>query len=138
MVYVLMQFLAISALLYFTSFTVMSWSFVVQVIAISLAAWAGWELQKSRLSVLPELKEGAQLIQRGPYRLIRHPMYSSLLLFFIPTALNSGGIAAPLMYLLLLVTLLFKVRYEEKLLNSHFSDYENYSQNSYSLVPFIF
>lgn len=138
LVYVLVQFLAIASLLYYTHFELFGWSFVIHLAAMALAVWAGLALNNSRLSILPEIKEGAQFVQSGPYRLIRHPMYTALLLFFIPTAVNSGNALVPFIFVLLLFTLISKMKYEETMLLHHFSGYQNYSQKTYYLIPYIY
>ena len=123
-------------LLYSTVFHVLSWATIVQLTATVLAIWAGWELNKSRLSVFPELKDGAQLINTGPYRIIRHPMYAALILFFIPTVLSAKGLIV--VFLGLLTTLIFKMKYEEKILKRNFAEYEKYAQKSFYLIPFVY
>ena len=136
--YVIIQFAAIVVLLFFTEIRVLSWGSIFQSTAIFLAIWAGKELRKSKLSVFPELKVGAQLIKTGPYRVIRHPMYSSLLLFFLPTLLVGKGLVVIMVYFGLLITLIFKMKYEEKLLKYHFDEYEQYSKKSYHIIPFVY
>ncbi|MFT6165977.1 MAG: protein-S-isoprenylcysteine O-methyltransferase Ste14 [Vicingaceae bacterium] len=125
--------------------SILSWVTIFQITSIIIAIWAGWELKKSKLSVFPELKDGAQLINTGPYHIIRHPIYSALLLFFLPTVvlgegsvvLGEGSIVI-LVFFVLLTTLIFKMKYEEKILKYHFAEYEQYSKKSFYLIPFIY
>lgn len=136
--YVVIQFVAIAVLLFYSDFRVFNWLAIFQLGALIVAILAGWELNKSRLSVFPELKEGARLIKSGPYRFIRHPMYLAVLLFFVPTVLNGEGILVAVVFLLLLVNLGLKMKYEEKFLKKHFVEYEQYSKKSNYLIPFVY
>jgi protein-S-isoprenylcysteine O-methyltransferase Ste14 len=56
----------------------------LQISGIAVGLWAIFEMQKSKLNIAPHVRKGAILISSGPYRVIRHPMYLSLLLFFLP------------------------------------------------------
>jgi len=136
-IYVFIQFAAIAVLLLYTDFHLFSWIAIFQFIAIALAAWASWELKKSMLSIFPELKKGAQLITTGPYHTLRHPMYSALLLFFLPTMIEGKETVPIVVYFVLLITLILKMRYEEKILKSCFAEYEQYAKNSFYLIPFV-
>ena len=44
-----------------------------------IAVWALATMPPRQLRVFPEVATGAQLIRRGPYRWVRHPMYLSVL-----------------------------------------------------------
>lgn len=89
------------------------------------------------LSVFPELKKGAQLITTGPDHTLRHPMYSALLLFFLPTMIGGKETVPIVVYFVLLTTLILKIRYEEKILKNLFAEYEQYAKKSFYLIPFV-
>ncbi|MBL4708141.1 MAG: hypothetical protein JKY48_06850 [Flavobacteriales bacterium] len=84
------------------------------------------------------MKEGASLIQTGPYQLIRHPMYSSILLFFFPVLFGQDSIIVYSIYLILLINLILKLKYEEQILLKKFEMYSSYQGKSYRLIPYIY
>jgi protein-S-isoprenylcysteine O-methyltransferase Ste14 len=79
------------------------------------------------------------LVRSGPYRFIRHPIYTAVLGMYCGTALVSGEVHAPLA--LVVVTLAYwrKIRLEERVLAQTFgADHEAYRQDTWALVPFVF
>lgn len=83
---------------------------------------------------------GQGVVQRGPYRYIRHPGYLSALLIWVGAAAGSGFFLPPLIELVLLVPVyMHRIRVEEKMLLKHFgSEYADYRVKSWRLVPFVF
>ncbi|PKP22975.1 MAG: hypothetical protein CVU05_01355 [Bacteroidetes bacterium HGW-Bacteroidetes-21] len=57
---------------------------VTQLSGAILLAWAVLSMNLDTLNVFPVVRKNAKFVHRGPYRIIRHPMYVSLFLFFIP------------------------------------------------------
>jgi protein-S-isoprenylcysteine O-methyltransferase Ste14 len=64
---------------------------ILALLGLGIAIWARVSLGGNWSSRVT-LKEGHELIQRGPYRLIRHPIYSGLLLMILGTAILVGRI----------------------------------------------
>lgn len=89
-------------------------------------------------NIVPEVKPDAELITTGPYRWVRHPMYSALLLFSLGSALYFGGWINTLGWVLLLAVLFAKSQREERLLAHHFDNYTNYKAMTRRFIPFIF
>lgn len=107
-------------------------------LGLLLGLWALLTMRLSRLSVLPEVRAGAQLVTGGPYRLIRHPMYSALLVAALGLILAAPLPWRWLLWLALLINLVVKLRYEERLLGGHFSDYEAYRRETWRLLPWVY
>ncbi|MEQ8909856.1 MAG: methyltransferase [Vicingaceae bacterium] len=105
-------------------------------LGLLLGVYAVYSMSRAKLSILPELKEESKLITHGPYRKIRHPMYTALLLYFFPYLQVSTSLL--LVYLLLLITLILKLNYEEKLLRKTFPIYLDYSKKTYRLIPWLY
>jgi len=77
-----------------------------------------------------------ELIIRGPYRFVRHPIYSGLLLAVLGTAIAIGQVRALAGLLLIFTAIAIKIRREEAALRQHFgSAYEEYSHKIPALVP---
>ena len=85
-----------------------------------------------------QMQTGQTLADRGPYRIVRHPMYSVsiLLWFWMPRALGSW-VALPLA-LLILPILMWRLLDEEKMLRGELPGYADYCRRTrYRLLPFV-
>jgi protein-S-isoprenylcysteine O-methyltransferase Ste14 len=86
-----------------------------------------------------EFKQGHKLVERGPYHFVRHPIYTSLLLMCLGTAIVSSRLAALASLLLFFIGFWIKLKQEERLLLRHFPDeYPAYKARVKALVPFVF
>jgi protein-S-isoprenylcysteine O-methyltransferase Ste14 len=83
------------------------------------------------------LKVNHELIQSGPYRLVRHPIYSGLLLMVLGTAILAGTLSGFAALLLCGAVFWVKLRQEEALLTEHLPGYAEYQRRTKALVPFI-
>jgi protein-S-isoprenylcysteine O-methyltransferase Ste14 len=105
---------------------------------IALGLWALWANRPGNFHIRPVPREGGHLVQHGPYRWIRHPMYSALLLAgFAAARLSSDGIAW-LILLALAVVLAVKAAVEERALVAHYTDYPDYQQRTRRFVPGLY
>jgi protein-S-isoprenylcysteine O-methyltransferase Ste14 len=87
---------------------------------------------------LPYPKEGTKLIEKGPFALVRHPIYSGGLVICLGWALYVQGWLTLGYVLVLFVFLDVKARREEKWLVERFPVYTNYQQRVRKLIPFIY
>lgn len=79
------------------------------------------------------------LITSGPYRWVRHPIYSGMTLALLGTALASGTFSGFLGLALILFAFLVRVRQEETLMGETFpADYPAYSRRTACLIPGVF
>ena len=60
-------------------------SLTCNALALGLALWTFKHNRLGNFNIIPDIKEGCQLITSGPYAYIRHPMYSAVLLFALGT-----------------------------------------------------
>lgn len=101
------------------------------------AVWARVHLGRN-WSGRPMIKVGHQLIRTGPYRYVRNPIYTGILIGFIGTVLVLGLWIAVLAAGVGLVAFLGKIRVEEKLLLEKFGEeYVQYKREVKSLIPFV-
>lgn len=70
--------------------------------------------------------------------MIRHPMYTSLLVLGADLVLGAPSLLRCLLWLALLADLVVKMSYEERLLAAHFSTYPAYRRSTWRIVPFIY
>lgn len=138
-IYVALQFAFIIAIL--IGFPLLSFNpilFSIQFLGIGLLCWAVFVMRKSRLNISPEVKKSASLVRSGPYKIIRHPMYLSTLLYMMPLVIDYFDYLRLGFLLALLISLILKLTFEEKLLLKSFVDYKEYQLNSWRLIPFVY
>lgn len=99
---------------------------------------AAWEMRRTKYYRVPDVGKQNELVRSGIYKFIRNPMYLAQLLFCGTLVINSFSIYRLLVYLLLTITFLFKIHYEEILLNTHFKEFAEYKKTSWKLIPFVY
>jgi protein-S-isoprenylcysteine O-methyltransferase Ste14 len=115
-----------------------SWPSALVVAAFALLIWAIISLRSHTLTALPEVRQGAEMTTAGPYRWIRHPMYSAVLLLTVAWVLMNFTWWRVLIWLVLAANLTIKMFYEESLLSAHYPAYADYKRKTWRLVPFLF
>ena len=104
---------------------------------LALAIWARRTLGRN-WSGLVTLKRDHELVTQGPYRYVRHPIYSAILLMFLASALATGRIDGFVGLVLCFASFWVKLRQEEALMMRHFPDqYPAYRESVRALVPFV-
>jgi len=104
------------------------------VLGIALAI-AGIAALGRNLSAAPRPKEGAVLVDRGPYRFVRHPMYAGATLAAFGWALAIHGSLTLLYAALLLAFFVEKSRREERWLCAEVAGYAAYRARKGRLLP---
>jgi protein-S-isoprenylcysteine O-methyltransferase Ste14 len=89
-------------------------------------------------NIRPEPKATAQLVTSGPYRFIRHPMYSTLLLAMAAFVIAENIWLKLGLWIALAFVLSAKASFEEQLMSEKFSDYPAYRARTKRFVPYIF
>ena len=83
-------------------------------------------------------KQDHEMMKTGPYRYVRHPIYTGLLLMCLGTALDLGYVRGWLGLLLVFLGFWIKLKQEEALLLRHFPEaYPAYRKAVKALIPFI-
>lgn len=114
-------------------------SFVLIVAASVLGLWSVSVMyQKSKFNGTPEIAPGARLLTDGPYKYIRNPMYTAILVGGLGLYLNDLNLLRLFLLFLLLILLLYKIRLEEYYLSQMFSDYKKYASQTSRLIPGIY
>lgn len=82
------------------------------------------------------LKQGHELMRTGPYRLVRHPIYSGLLLALAGTVLAVDAPRAILGFALITLAFLRKIPIEERFMRDAFgAAYDEYARTTPALIP---
>jgi protein-S-isoprenylcysteine O-methyltransferase Ste14 len=83
-------------------------------------------------------KEDHELITTGLYHYVRHPIYSGILLMISATVLFVGTLSAAVGFVIIVLSIWFKLRAEEALLTKHFpKEYSAYKDRTKALIPYI-
>jgi protein-S-isoprenylcysteine O-methyltransferase len=83
-------------------------------------------------------RETQTVIDRGPYRLVRHPGYSGSILVWFGSRLAVNWLIAAATAVGLLLVYAYRISAEEEMLIDHFGDaYRAYKVRTWRLVPYI-
>lgn len=136
---VVLQFSAISWLIISAyPFNLNLIAFAFCSISIILVAWSLWVMRVSKISILPMPHIDAELVTNGPYWLLRHPMYTAVLLFTAGLSIAHFDWYKVVIWFILLIVLIVKLHWEESVLLKQFPQYQTYRLKSYKLVPFLY
>lgn len=113
----------------------LGFTLVLAGIAMSIAArvslgrnWSG----------IVTLKQDHELIRVGPYRLVRHPIYTGILVAILGTAIAQGEVRSILAVALVAVAFVHKIGVEEAFLTQEFgAAYDRYRLEVPALIPFV-
>jgi len=107
------------------------------ILGVAFAIWARSALG-ANWSAAVTVKENHAFVQRGPYRLVRHPIYAGLLLAMLGTAVVYGEAGCFVAVVLAFVGWWLKARMEEQFMTQQFGeDYRRYQSNVRQLIPFV-
>ncbi|HEU4642541.1 MAG TPA: isoprenylcysteine carboxylmethyltransferase family protein [Gemmatimonadaceae bacterium] len=104
---------------------------------LGFATWARRHLGRN-WSAAVTVKNEHTLITTGPYRWVRHPIYSGLLLALVGSAVAIGEWRAVLAVALALAGIVRKVVLEDSRLRETFPQFDQYRRDTAALVPFVF
>jgi protein-S-isoprenylcysteine O-methyltransferase Ste14 len=103
---------------------------------LGFAVWARRHLGRN-WSGRVEVKKDHALVRTGPYRLVRHPIYSGLLFALAGTALAVGEWRGVPALAFAALGFLLRIRAEEAQMRRLFPEYERYRTQTAALIPFL-
>lgn len=109
----------------------------VQALAVGLMLWARVTFGRRSFHAAANPTQGG-LVTTGPYRFVRHPIYTAVCLFCWagilanPTVLSVGAGA------ILLVGSILRMLAEERLLVERYPEYRRYAATTKRMVPYVF
>lgn len=102
---------------------------------LGLASWAGVQLGKHWSNEVAVVKD-QPLVETGPYKYLRHPVYAGLLLAAFGTWLAAGRLSATLAFLAVAAAYLHKALREDRFLMAKLGErYQAYAKRAQRLVP---
>jgi len=110
---------------------------VVCLLGLTVAIWSRRTLA-GNWSATVTFKQGHELVQTGPYRFVRHPIYTGILLMILGSVIGAGRLQSWLGFLIVCVGFWIKLKQEESLMLRRFPDqYPAYRTRVEALVPFL-
>ncbi len=107
------------------------------VLGLAICLWARVTLGTNWSSVVV-VKHDHQLIQAGPYRYVRHPIYTGMTALFLGNVLLSGRVSAILGLVFFVISCYLKLLREEQMMRERFPDqYPEYCRRVKRLIPFV-
>ncbi len=109
----------------------------VTLVGLGFAIWARLHLG-TNWSGQPMIKVDHKLVRTGPYKIVRNPIYTGILVAFAGTALVIGEFWAVITIFIILIVFFVKIRMEEKFLLEEFGEsYNQYKKDVKALIPYI-
>ena len=106
--------------------------------ATSLGVWTLAHNRPGNFNIRPEPKASGRLVTGGPYRYMRNPMYSALLLFAAAEVVAYADPWKIACWIILALVLLAKALLEERGLRAAFPGYAAYAQRVRRFIPGLF
>jgi protein-S-isoprenylcysteine O-methyltransferase Ste14 len=84
-------------------------------------------------------KEDQTLVTTGPYKYVRHPIYTSMILMFIGTSLYYGSLFISIVFAVFAISFILRMRKEEEIMIRLFGEkYTDYMKRTKRLIPLIY
>lgn len=106
--------------------------------AVVLGVWTLAYNRPGNFNIRPEPKPSGQLVTGGPYRYVRNPMYSAVLLFAAAEVMAYGDAWKVLCWIALALVLLAKAMLEERGLRARHAGYAEYARSVRRFIPGVF
>jgi protein-S-isoprenylcysteine O-methyltransferase Ste14 len=109
----------------------------LQAVAVALMVWARITFGQRSFHAAADTTAGG-LVTSGPYRYIRNPIYTSLLLFCFAGAGAHVSRWSAVFALVVLVGALGRIVAEERFLRARYPEYAQYAARTKRILPFVF
>lgn len=135
---VLMAFLAVIGVPAFLGGRAPVLAWAVAAAGVALGLWALSSNRPGNFNIRPAPREGGRLVQEGPYRWIRHPMYSAVIACGLACAWAATSLWGWLAVAALVAVLATKASFEERWMLAMHPGYAAYSARTRRFVPGVF
>ena len=106
-------------------------------LAVLLFIWVVFHNKLGNFNIVPEIKEGCKLVTSGPYKYIRHPMYTGVMLIALAEIVGAFAFWKLLVLFVLVVVLYLKASREENFWCAKTQEYENLKKHTKMFIPFV-
>jgi protein-S-isoprenylcysteine O-methyltransferase Ste14 len=108
-----------------------------QVSGLALIIFARITFGRQRFNISAAPAEGP-LLRRGPYRFIRHPMYTGASLLLLVSVVGHLSVFTGAIGILIIMIIPWRIHLEEAQLKSTYPDYAGYASETKRLIPFVY
>ncbi len=109
----------------------------ITIAGLLFAVWARVHLGRN-WSRSVTIKQGHELINTGPYAVVRHPIYTGILTGFLGMAIAVSQVRGFIAFALIFLALWIKLSIEEQWMRSQFGEaYGAYARQTAALVPYL-
>ena len=110
---------------------------VITIVGLGFAVWARLIIGRNWGGLIT-VQQDHQLMRKGPYGIVRHPIYSGFMLATLGTAVIWGEIGGLISVALIVISWGYKARLEEAFMIEQFgAEYEDYRRHVNALIPGI-
>ena len=112
----------------------------IRVPLASIVLFLAWVLARRGMKgVFGTEREQPELIDSGVFRVIRHPIYTGAILFYLGAILITFSLLSAVFWLVIILAYFLIARYEERILTKEFGEgYTAYKKRTGMLFPKIF
>lgn len=111
---------------------------LIQIFGLLIVGWAFLAKKINTYKHASHLPKGAFLVMKGPYEIIRHPIYAGMLLIMIGYVQGYISIPRFFAFAILLAVTLMKLEYDENIMRNHHHEYEAYRAKTHKLIPYFY
>jgi protein-S-isoprenylcysteine O-methyltransferase Ste14 len=111
---------------------------LIQIFGLLLVGWSFLAIKVNKHHHHAHLAKGVIFMDRGPYEIIRHPIYAGLLLFLMATLQTNFTLIKACLYVVIVVVILARIVKEESYLDHHVKEYRPYKAKTHKLIPYLF
>jgi protein-S-isoprenylcysteine O-methyltransferase Ste14 len=109
----------------------------LQVLAVALMVWARLTFGRRSFHATADPTAGG-LVTTGPYRWMRHPIYTAVVLFAFAGAFAHPSLVASGLAVAVLLGALARMLTEERLLRARYPEYAGYAARTKRMLPYVF
>lgn len=110
---------------------------LVQIFGILLIIWSIITLQVNKTHKKYHLPQGYFFLKKGPYEIIRHPIYAGYLLVMISFVEVEFTFLRIIALIILCVAIMMKIIREEYTMEHEVEDYKEYKRKTKALIPYL-
>ena len=110
---------------------------VAQVGAVALMVWARVTFKRRSFHLAANPTEGG-LVTTGPYRYIRHPIYTAVILFTLAGVAANWGWVSALLAGVVVGGALLRLFCEEVMVTARYPEYRQYAATTWRMIPYVF